>query len=319
MSESKSPSDRQRVGVLMGGSSPERAVSLRSGDALLQALRRRGHDPLAIDTADGRALAATLIDNRIGTAVLALHGAMGEDGIIQGMLEMLGIPYTGSFVGPSALCMNKTLAKRVFRDAGIPTPPWEELFLETTAALPELAIDPPWFVKPLNTGSSVGISRVADRAGLRAGLDNALREGGGRILVERAITGRELTLSVLDDQPLPLIEIRPEQEFYDYHAKYAAQKTQYLIPPPDLSARAIARAVEAGIAAGRAAGCRGLYRVDIMLDAEETPWILEINTIPGLTATSLAPKAAAAAGLSFDDLAERILGSASLESCSANS
>ncbi len=316
---------KKRICVLSGGSSPERSVSLKSGEALFNALTRRGHAPIAIDPASGRELTATLLAHNIGTAVIALHGTKGEDGTIQGLLEILEIPYTGSFVGSSALCMNKTLSKQLFQASGIPTPPWEELLLSATSTTPEMSLPPPYFVKPMNSGSSVGISRVADRAGLQAGLDLAIRSGTAngkepvRILVEQEIQGRELTLAVLNGQPLPLIQIQPETGFYDFNAKYAAQKTQYLIPPPNLSAQATKRATEAGVAAGVAAGCRGLYRVDMIMDHDENPWILEINTIPGMTATSLAPKAAAAAGFSFDDLAEQILASAGLELCCTNS
>lgn len=317
--------NQKRVCVLLGGNSPERSVSLRSGEALLQALTRRGHDPIAIDPANGRDLAASLLQHNIGRAVIALHGTKGEDGSIQGLLEILEIPYTGSFIGPSALCMNKTLTKRLFRDVGLPTPPWEELLLDGNDTPPALTLDPPYFVKPMNFGSSVGISRVEDRAGLQAGLAIALQAGTEigqqtvRVLVEQEIRGKELTLSVLNGVPLPIIEIRPEKGFYDFNAKYAAQKTQYLIPPENLSQQVIDRATAVGLAAGQAAGCRGLYRVDMILDANETPWILEINTIPGMTATSLAPKAALAAGLSFDDLAEQILAGAGLELCCVNS
>ncbi|MBF0215281.1 MAG: D-alanine--D-alanine ligase [Magnetococcales bacterium] len=313
----------ERIAVLMGGSSPEREVSLKSGAAVLAALERRGWNPIAIDPADGRALPGALLENRIAAAVLALHGAGGEDGTIQGLLEILGIPYTGSFVGASALCMNKILSKRLFRDAGLPTPPWEELLLDGNdphASPPETTLELPCFVKPMSTGSSVGISRAGNREELREGLILAARAGGDgltRVLVEQEIIGTEVTLGVLNDRPLPLIEIRPGTAFYDYHAKYTAGQTRYLIPPERLSAGAMARATEVGVAAGRVAGCRGLYRVDLIIDRHDTPWLLEINTLPGMTATSLAPKAAAAIGLSFEDLAEQILSGAGLESCHA--
>ncbi|MBF0191663.1 MAG: D-alanine--D-alanine ligase [Magnetococcales bacterium] len=315
----------KRVAVLMGGASPEREVSLKSGAALLAALERRGWNPLSIDPADGRALASTLIENRVAVAVLALHGAGGEDGTIQGMLEMLGIPYTGSCVGASAVCMNKILSKRLFRDAGIPTPPWEELRFpdnDPEAGMAQLTLPLPCFVKPMSTGSSVGISRVDDLESLRAGLLLAARASGPgetRVLVEQEVRGTEVTLAVFDDTPLPLIEIRPGAGFYDYRAKYASGgATRYLIPPEGVSEQAMQRATEAGMAAGRVTGCRGLYRVDLILDAKQTPWVLEINTLPGMTATSLAPKAAAAIGWSFEDLAERILASAGLETCRAD-
>ncbi|MEO5346016.1 MAG: D-alanine--D-alanine ligase [Magnetococcus sp. YQC-9] len=314
----------QRIAVLMGGASPEREVSLKSGSALLNALEKRGWNPLPIDPANGRELPAQLIGNRVAAAVLALHGEGGEDGTIQGLLETLAIPYTGSFVGASAICMNKIASKRLFRDAGIPTPPWEEIEIDTEdplADLPEIALNPPFFVKPTETGSSVGISRVADRAGLKGALKSAAKAAGPgkvRILVEEEIIGPELTLAVLNDIPLPLIEIRPSDGFFDYHAKYASGKTRYLIPPESVDRATMERATRMGHEAGRVAGCRGLYRVDLMVDGDGTPWVLEINTLPGMTATSLAPKAAAATGLSFEELAERILAGAGLQRCRAS-
>ncbi|GAB0058291.1 D-alanine--D-alanine ligase B [Candidatus Magnetaquicoccaceae bacterium FCR-1] len=315
----------QRIAVLMGGASPERAVSLRSGAALMGALEKRGWNPVSIDPANGRELPEALLKNRVAAAVLALHGEGGEDGAIQGLLETLGIPYTGSFVGPSALCMNKIASKRLFRDAGLPTPAWEEVVVdgeESLASLPDLALNPPCFVKPMATGSSVGISRVDDREGLKEALRIAVRASGSgktRILVEEEIIGPELTLAILDDRPLPLIEIRPAAGFFDYNAKYASGETRYLIPPESVDPATLERATRIGLEAGRVAGCRGLYRVDLMVDGDGTPWVLEINTLPGMTATSLAPKAAAAIGISFEDLAERILAGAGLERCRASS
>ncbi|MBF0417432.1 MAG: D-alanine--D-alanine ligase [Magnetococcales bacterium] len=314
----------QRIAVLMGGASPEREVSLRSGTALLNALTKRGWNPLSIDPANGRELPEALLKNRVAAAVLALHGEGGEDGSIQGLLETLAIPYTGSFVGPSALCMNKIASKRLFRDAGLPTPAWEEVVIdgeESLASLPDFALNPPCFVKPMATGSSVGISRVDDRDGLKEALRFAARASGTgrtRVLVEEEIIGPELTLAILDDHPLPLIEIRPAGGFYDYTAKYASGETRYLIPPESVDHATLEKATRIGLAAGRVAGCRGLYRVDLMVDGDGTPWVLEINTLPGMTATSLAPKAAAAVGLSFEELAERILAGVGLERCRAS-
>ncbi|NGZ06588.1 MAG: D-alanine--D-alanine ligase [Magnetococcales bacterium] len=313
----------KKVAVLMGGASPEREVSLKSGSAMLAALERRGCPPIAIDPASGRDLPGMLLEQNVAVAVLALHGTGGEDGTIQGLLELMRIPYTGSFVGASALCMNKILTKRVLRDAGLPTPLWEEHLLDPErfqAERIESALTLPCFVKPMSTGSSVGIQRATDAATLRTAVIEAARANGTgttRVLVEQEIQGTEITLSLFNDTPLPLVEIRPHTGFYDYQAKYLSGQTRYLIPPEHLGPEPLERAKAAGMAAGQVTGCRGLYRVDMIVDATGIPWILEINTLPGMTATSLAPKAAAAHGWSFEELVERILLSAGLETCPA--
>ncbi|MBF0136356.1 MAG: D-alanine--D-alanine ligase [Magnetococcus sp. DMHC-1] len=314
----------RKIGVLMGGISAEREVSLRSGRAMTAALERLGHRVVAIDA--GRDLATLLVREGIQVAVLALHGPLGEDGTVQGLLEVMGIPYSGSGVAASAVCMNKSLTKCLFRDAGVPTPPGEEIILTASGGDPEAAAarvksTPPWYVKPANSGSSVGVTRVTERSQLAGALlqaaktDDLPADGVARILVETAIVGKELTISILDDQPLPPIEIHPVSGFYDYTNKYTAGRTEYRIPPQNVSALALERARDAALAAYRVAGCCGLARVDIMLDRDELPWVLEINTVPGMTELSLAPKAAAAMGMSFDQLVARILRSAALKSC----
>ncbi|MBF0310559.1 MAG: D-alanine--D-alanine ligase [Magnetococcales bacterium] len=319
-----------KVGVLLGGLSEEREVSLRSGKAMATALRRQGFDVTEIDVA--RDLPARLVASGIQVAVLALHGPYGEDGTVQGLLEILGIPYTGSGVASSANCMDKGLCKRLLRDQGLPTPPWvicrgrlapdsdettrrseaRRLAEEVRAA----GLRYPLFVKPHRSGSSVGIARVATFEELAGGLAGALAVSA-EILVEQGVIGREVTLSVFDGQGLPLVGILPSDTFFDYHCKYTAGRTRYPIPPPDLDEETMAEATRLGVAAYECAGCRGLARVDLMIDADNKPWILEINTIPGMTETSLAPKAAAHAGLSFDALVERILAGATLEQCGA--
>lgn len=308
----------------MGGNGSEREVSLKSGSALLQAYQRLGRNVTAIDIRSWRQLPMLLSTEKIEIAVLALHGLGGEDGMVQGLLETLGIPYTGSGVAASALCMNKIYSKRLFRDAGIPTPSWASVTVTrgqiTQKDANLAALRPPFFIKPLDSGSSVGVARVGtdedlDAALLQSAQSASTGTNSVKILVEEEVAGVEVTLAVLNAQPLPLIEIQPETGFYSYDNKYTPGKTQYRIPPVHLPA-SVREPIEAmGIKAGEVTGCRGLYRADFMVDPDNRPWILEINTIPGMTETSLAPKAAAAAGISFDQLAEHILASAHIESC----
>ncbi|MBF0369910.1 MAG: D-alanine--D-alanine ligase [Magnetococcales bacterium] len=319
-----------KIGLLMGGPSAERQVSLKSGRAMAGALKRRGHEVVEMDVTSGRGLCEELIRSGIERAVLALHGPFGEDGGIQGLLEWLRVPYTGSGIASSALCMNKALSKRVFRDGGLNTPDWWELNGPANgdrdpAMIEKLDRGDVFFVKPLCSGSSVGIARITSRGELERGLREAALDPDGvpmeaaPILVEREIRGVEVTLTILDGEPLPLIEIRPEHGFYDYVNKYTSGKTQYLTPPPSLSPEAVKRAEKAGLRAGELLGCRGFFRVDMILDSSDVPWILEVNTIPGMTELSLGPQAAKAAGISFEELVERILEGASLELCGATS
>ncbi|MBF0284811.1 MAG: D-alanine--D-alanine ligase [Magnetococcales bacterium] len=310
-----------RIGVLMGGLSEERPVSLKSGTAMHSALVRKGYRATAIDA--GRDLPEVLRREEIEVAVIALHGPWGEDGVVQGLLEVMGIPYTGSGVLASALCMDKTLAKRLLRDGGLPTPPWWEVNVTHPDQLNRMveALPPgelPLFIKPVGSGSSVGVARAATPEELAPALAAAAAVSP-RVLIEKEAKGTEITLSVLDGEPLPLVEVRPLSGFYDYVNKYTSGRTQYLCPPPDLSTTAVDRAVETGLAAYRLAGCRGLARVDMIVDDRDQPWVLELNTIPGMTELSLAPQAARAAGMSFDDLVERILNGAARPACDASS
>ncbi|MBF0588728.1 MAG: D-alanine--D-alanine ligase [Magnetococcales bacterium] len=309
----------QHVGVLLGGLSDEREVSLNSGAAMADALARKGYRVTRIDV--GRDLPSVLIREKIDVAVIALHGPLGEDGAVQGLLEVMGIPYTGSDVTSSALCMDKALSKALYKNCGLNTPPWKELWLKpddsgqiAVAKTAEALADwrpPPLFVKPLNSGSSVGISKVEREDQLEEALAKAAAIHP-RILVEREVAGVELALAVLDGESLPPIEIQPVEGFYDYENKYTAGRTRYLSPPESLSQDALDAAAAVARESYRISGCRGLARVDVIVDAEEISWVLEINTIPGMTATSLAPKGAAAAGITFDDLVERILNGASV-------
>ncbi|MBF0379939.1 MAG: D-alanine--D-alanine ligase [Magnetococcales bacterium] len=316
------------MGVLLGGNSTEREVSLNSGEALVGAYKQLGYKVTPIDTADGASLPATLLEKKIDVAVIALHGPGGEDGAIQGLLETMGIPYSGSGVAASAVCMDKVLTKQILRDSGLPTPPWSEVTVEKCKIIKRQAtaqnLTPPYFIKPLNTGSSVGVIKTGpdtkaddniDEFLIKSANDAAPDGSETRVLIEKEVAGTEVTLTILDKKILPIIEILPKKGFYSYDNKYTVGRTQYLIPPRELGEGTLKRVGELGLAAGQLLGCRGLYRVDFIVDANEQPWILELNTIPGLTRTSLAPKAALAIGLSFEELASQILAGARLDIC----
>jgi D-alanine-D-alanine ligase len=297
------------VGVLMGGHSAEREVSLRTGAAILAALRRCGHRAVGIDA--GRDLPQQLARRKVGVAFIALHGRGGEDGTVQGLLECLGIPYTGSGVLGSALAMDKKQSKWIFRAHGLPTPDFEVLAAGVRGAWPLERLETPVVVKPVCEGSTVGMSVVRSRGALAKALATAFRYDP-EVLVEAFVPGRDLTVGVLGDTALPAVEMRPRGGFYSYRAKYTSGATEYLVPAP-LTDRQAARTGELALAAHRALGCRGASRVDFRLDERGRPLLLEVNTIPGMTETSLLPKAASAAGIGFDELVGRILAAARLD------
>ena len=297
----------KRIAVLCGGKSAEREVSLKTGTAVVAALQNRGYETHRVDAVSD--LTGQLSRLKPDAAFVALHGRWGEDGTIQGLLEMLSIPYTGSGVLASALAMDKVLTKVVLRAAGIPTPDFQRLDPSTVDCTVEL--EPPLVVKPNREGSTVGVTvvrRVEELAGALA----AAFGHGTEALAEVFVAGREVTVGFLDGAPLPVVEIVPEGGFYDYEAKYTPGRTRYLCPAP-LGDELMARVSEVAEAANRALGCSGSSRVDLIVDDEGTPWVLEVNTIPGMTPTSLLPKAAAAAGIGFDELVERILLGARLQ------
>jgi D-alanine-D-alanine ligase len=293
-----------RIGVLMGGPSAEREVSLETGANVLRALQGRGHDAVGLDWQAGDDLAARLREGGVTVVWNALHGTYGEDGCVQGLCEVLGLPYTGSGVLASALAMDKVAAKRIFAAVGLRGPRWEP-YRDPEAAL---AFGLPLVVKPSREGSSVGISIVREAGALPAAVAAAAR-GRGVVLCEEYIRGRELSVGILDERALGTVEIRPQVEFYDYAAKYQRDDTVYLCPAPvpaDLEARLLA----AGLQAHQALGCHGYSRVDFLLDAAGDFFLLEVNTLPGMTSHSLIPKMAAQAGLDYATLCERILASA---------
>jgi D-alanine-D-alanine ligase len=302
----------RKVGVSLGGLSSEREVSLRTGEAVLEALRQRGHDaiPIYVD----HDVDVAIRQEQIDVAFIALHGRMGEDGCIQGLLELLGIPYTGSDVMASALAMHKGKAKELFRLHNLPTPAFYTLTEDDVAGLADVHGDFgfPCVVKPIREGSSVGVAICRSLEELAPAIDKALCFDD-EVLVERFIAGKEVSVAILDDRALGAVEIAPRQGFYDYQNKYTKGATDYFVPPrmsPERYRGVLAQALRAHIALG----CGGATRVDVMVSESGNEFVLEVNTVPGLTPTSLLPKIAAAAGISFGDLCEAMLAGASLAS-----
>jgi len=328
-----------KVALLMGGRSAEREISLRTGRGMAQALRNLGHEVLAIDAANGRLLpagdeergampseAVRMLPASSVTAVasaapleeaeivmIALHGGAGEDGTIQALLELAGKPYTGSGVLASALAMNKAMSKRVFEHEGIPTPRWQLV----AAHARDTVVDArafggfPLVVKPNSEGSTVGLTIVSRDDDLPDALNLAF-EYGDEALIEQYIPGRELTVAVVGDEAFPIVEIRPQGGHYDYESKYTAGASEYFCPA-DLPEPLAAHIRELGLRAVKALGCCGVARTDFRLNPAGEPYCLEVNTIPGMTPTSLVPMAAKAAGISYDQLVARMLDLAAME------
>jgi len=322
-----------QIAVLMGGRSSEREISLRTGRGMAQSLRNLGHSVTSIDAADGAELAAgneesaarslaavrALPREAMLTAVqvpavkaadvvfLGLHGRYGEDGMVQAALELEGKIYTGSGVLASALAMDKAMSKRVFEREAIPTPHW--MLLE--AGVPGSALDVkllggyPLVVKPNSEGSTMGLTIVKHPSELEPAIHLAA-EYDSQILVEQFIEGRELTVTVIGEEAYPIVEIEPKSGFYDYRSKYTKGMTDYTCPAK--LDKELARHVrELGVECAQVVGCRGVARVDLRLSEDDEVYILEVNTLPGMTPTSLVPMAAAAKGISYDQLVARIL------------
>ncbi|NOZ26127.1 MAG: D-alanine--D-alanine ligase [Nitrospirae bacterium] len=295
----------KRVGVIAGGVSAEREISLKSGNAVFGVLRERGYDVVFIDATDS--MCETLRMERIEVAFIALHGGWGEDGSVQGMLEVMGIPYTGSGVLASALAMDKEASKKIFQYHGLDIPSYMvvEAGSGRDPAVIEPPFPPPWVVKPSREGSSVGVNVISTREGLVESVNSALAYGG-RVVVESFIDGREIQVGILGDSVLGAVEIRPSGRFYDYDSKYTPGMTEYLLPP-EVDGEVLGRVEDIALRAHRALGCEGATRVDLIVDGTDTPCLLEVNTIPGMTETSLLPKIAAVAGYDFLELVERII------------
>jgi D-alanine-D-alanine ligase len=292
----------KKIAVLMGGPGSERQISLASGHAVLAALRSLGLNAQPVD------VTTTMIELAPGTdlAFNVIHGTFGEDGQLQEMLERLGVPYTGAGVRSSRKAFDKNLAKAVFVAAGVPTPRAEIMDLSGGPCWPSFAV--PFVVKPPREGSSVGVHIVRDPAAAAAALADAAKFGND-LLVEEFIDGKELTVGILNDRALPIVHIAPREGFYDMANKYpwmsGGAGSDYVCPA-DLDATTTRAVQDAALAAHRALGVEIYSRVDVLLDARNRPFVLEANTIPGMTETSLLPKAAAATGIAFPELCSMI-------------
>nr|MBP8036658.1 D-alanine--D-alanine ligase [Negativicutes bacterium] len=303
---------RKKIGVLMGGPSAEREVSLNTGKAIVAALQEKNYNVVGIDL-DPAHFVQQLQEHQIDIVFNALHGLYGEDGKLQGALEMLGIPYTGSGVLASAMAMDKAVSKRLFQSAGIPTPRYQ--LLKRRERMGEAILngildefEVPFVVKPSTQGSTIGLTIVQEPEELAVALEKAFNYDS-EVLVEEFVDGSELTVGILgglQPEALPIVEIVPYSGIYDYHAKYTKGATEYFVPARvDEATTRLTQ--EVALAAFKILGCSGIARVDVRLDPSNHPYVLEVNTIPGMTATSLVPKAAAAVGMSFPELCERIL------------
>ena len=305
MSEIESAKKFGKVAVMLGGTSAERPVSLNSGAAVLAALTRQGVDAHAFDPANRNL--GDLISGEFDRVFIALHGRYGEDGCMQGALELLAIPYTGSGVMASAIGMDKWRTKLLWRAAGLPTADWEILDATSDFAAVEKKLGLPIFVKPAREGSSIGMSKVTEAGTLAAAYETAA-EHDALVLAEKFIDGAEFTVGILGDSALPLIRLEPAKDkaFYDFEAKYIRNDTQYHCPAGLPEAQEMALR-QLALDAFRLVDGRGWGRVDLMLDSLGNPYLLEVNTSPGMTDHSLVPMAARAAGLDFDALCLKIL------------
>jgi D-alanine-D-alanine ligase len=294
------------IGVLMGGLSPEREVSIITGNSVLEALNRKGLTalPIYVDHNIGE----TLKSNPIDVAFLALHGTFGEDGCIQGLLEYFKIPYTASGVMGSALAYDKLKSKEILKFHGIPTPDYEVSYKYQEISR---TLDLPVVVKPTNQGSSLGVTIVKDESQWKPALETAFAYSE-EVMVEKFIDGKLLAIGMNEMTPMPIIHIRPKSGFYDYEAKYTSGKTEYICPA-DIEEDESNRCRQVAIKVFQVLRGRGFPRVDVILDGRGTPQVLEMNTIPGMTPTSLLPMAAQEMGMEFDDLVVEILKTAQLD------
>jgi D-alanine-D-alanine ligase len=303
--------DSPRIAVVMGGPSAEHEISLRSGQGVVEALTRRGWNTsslviphaLSVEQASERVHRAL---EQTGTELvfIALHGPFGEDGTVQQLCEERRLAYTGSDAEASRLGLDKVASRQRFEQIGLQVPTWRVVDPESL----ERAVGTlhfPVVVKPTNQGSSLGVSIATHHAELMDAIEQASRYGT-RVLLEQFVRGREMTVGILDSDPLPVVEIRPKERFFDYRAKYTPGMTDYVVPAL-LEEGLAARVQEAGALAHQALGCQHFSRVDLILNESNQPVVLEVNTIPGLTATSLLPKAAACRGISYDELCERLV------------
>lgn len=307
----------KKIAVLMGGKSAEREVSLKSGRAVFSSLKSLGYNVTSIDAGDD--ICPVLKKHNIDIAFLVLHGGHGENGAIQGMLEIMGIPYTGSGILASALAMDKEASKKIFLYHGIPVPPFKivnssefkapgtsrQSTIRNLRSALKIDFPLPWVVKPATEGSSVGVTIVKEKSKFSDAMKDAFTYGS-RVIVEKFIAGREIQIGILNNKILGGVEVKPSLEFYNYKAKYTPGLTEYILPPK-ISKRVYERSQNAALSAHKALGCSGATRVDLRVDAEGKPFVLEVNTIPGMTETSLLPKIAGLSGLDFPRLLEEML------------
>lgn len=296
---------KAKIGVLMGGWSAEREVSLRTGQAILSSLLRQGFNAVGIDVKED--LIQKLREEKIEIAFIALHGKFGEDGCVQGILEFLGIPYTGSGVLESALSMNKLYSRMIWEKAGIPVPPYRVLRKGEEL---RWKMKFPLVIKPVDEGSSIGVSIARNEDELKKAVEEAFRFSDV-VLLEKYIKGKEVHVGILNEEVLGSVEIRPSRNFYDYTAKYTPGMTEYLIPPT-IDENTKKRLERTALRAHLLIGLKGVSRIDALVDGKRI-YILEANSIPGMTETSLVPKIAASKGISFDALVLEILRGASLK------
>ncbi len=301
-----------KVAVLMGGLSAEREISLQSGNAVLTALKNKGIDAHGVDV--NKNIVNELSNGSYQSAFIVLHGRGGEDGTIQGLLELMAIPYTGSGVMASSLAMDKLKTKQIWLAMGLPTPEFCIIDSEQSCnrALETLAL--PLIVKPVLEGSSIGMSKVEQEEELIPAWQKA-KQCGGTVMAESWVEGDEYTAALLDSQVLPMIKLKTTHKFYDYDAKYEADDTQYICPC-GLSVERELELAELAKQAFNAVNASAWGRVDFIIDQKNQPWLIEVNTVPGMTSHSLVPMAAKQAGLSFDDLVMSILTMATCEFCS---
>ncbi len=313
---------KKRIGVLMGGLSAERDISMRSGLAIYQNLQELGYDTVLIDV--GKDIASVIKKEKVRIAFLALHGGIGEDGSIQGLLETLRVPYTGSGVLASALAMDKEASKKIFTYHGLPVLPFmvvrklkkakkgkaktENTDMAGVFEYPDFpapSFDLPWVVKPVSEGSSIGVTIVKEEKELAPCMEKTFSLDA-KVIIEKFVKGKELHIGILGDRVLGGVEVRPSLEFYNYEAKYTSGLTDYIIPP-EVDEATYENVRTLALKAHMALGCSGVSRVDFMIDQDNAPYILEVNTLPGMTTTSLIPKIAKAEGMSFKDIIEEII------------
>jgi D-alanine-D-alanine ligase len=294
---------KRKIGVLWGGKSSEREISIKSGNAILQSLLRSGYHAIGIDVNND--LTERLKRKGIEVAFIALHGKWGEDGTVQGLLEIMGIPYTGSGVLGSSLSMDKAIMKLLFTGMGIPTPVYTILADER-----ELTFPIPFVVKPANEGSTIGTSIVRKEKEKDDAIKTALKYDR-KLLIERYIKGREITVGIVNNIVLPIIEVRPSKGFYDFEAKYTKGMTEYIVPAK-INKKIERRAKDIALGVYKAFELSGCVRIDMLME-KDMPQVIDINTSPGMTETSLVPKAWGHMGKTFDELIEEILKGASLK------